>query len=73
MIDNSSFLGLLRFTVIVVRAVLWLKEFLKASSSLSANFFKPSLSSGEGMETNIAFLLILAGLVGLKSPSLLRK
>ena len=30
MIDNSSLRGLLRFTVMLVRAVLWLKEFLNA-------------------------------------------
>ncbi len=73
MMDNSFLRGLLRFTVIVVRAVLWLNEFLKAVSSLSAKRFKFSLSSGEGMDTNITFLLILAGFVGLRFPSLLRK
>ena len=57
MMDNSFLRGLLRFTVIVVRAVLWLNEFLKAVSSLSAKRFKFSLSSGEGMDTNITLFV----------------
>ena len=57
----------------VVRDVLWLNEFLKASSSLSAKRFRFSSLSGEGMLTRIAFLLMLAGLVGLRLPSLLRR
>ena len=60
-IESSSFRGLFLLTVIVVRAMLWLIEVLKAFSNLSAKFFKPGLSSGEGIEIKIAFLLILAG------------
>ncbi len=73
MIDSSSLRRLFLFTVMVVRAVLWLKEFLKAASSLSANLFRLGLSSGEGIDTRIAFLLMLAGFVGLRFPSLLRR
>ena len=48
------------------------KESSIAFANLSAKSFNPSVSSGEGIHTRIVFLLILAGFVGLKLPSLLR-